>query len=146
MLVITASSLLAQKPEGLASWTCRWRAVGVDEVVVSWEVRLAPGWHIYSHYLQAGGPQPTKFVFEKRLGAEPVGGLVEDGVGMVYYDSIYEMEIIKYASRVEFSQRFRLHQAEAVVAGEVSFMICDNGMCVPGRYPFVVPLRRHRTP
>jgi hypothetical protein len=65
-----------------------------------------------------------------------IGEIKEEGKKVEGYDEMFEMNVIKYASQVVFSQKIKAEDLE-VLEGSVRFMTCDDEKCLPPqRNPF----------
>ena len=47
------------------------------------------------------------------------------------WDANFEMNIKKYAHYVQFQTTIKALQPEAVVKGQLTFMVCDANRCLP---------------
>jgi len=101
---------------------------------------IKPGWHLYSQFIEEGGPVATKISFNPSEDFTLVGKTQEQGKASTFQDSIYEMEIIWYSTVVTFSQEVRLNKSPASVGGSIHYLLCDNHVCIPDVKEFSIDL------
>jgi hypothetical protein len=112
-----------------------------NEVMLRLTVYLAPGWKVYSQFLEEGGPMPTRVRFHEPLHFELIGRTEEKGRAVTYHDSIYDMEVTWYSGSVSFLQRLQVLHPGATVAGVVEYLVCNDETCIPKRHEFsLVPI------
>lgn len=102
--------------------------------------QLASGWHVYSQFMQEGGPLPTSFSFRPSNDFVVAGKPEEKGNPVRFHDDIYDMVITWYAGQVSFLQRVHLLQPATTVSGTITYMICNYHSCVPGKQEFYIPI------
>ncbi len=92
---------------------------------------LAPGWHIYSQFMEEGGPLPTQFTFDKSGEYSLIGKPEEKSDSFKFYDSIFMIDIIWLSKVAVFSQKIKLYTPYTNIKGKVRFMACTRDMCLP---------------
>jgi DsbC/DsbD-like thiol-disulfide interchange protein len=126
-------------------WHFQWEPAPNQEITLILTANVAPGWHVYSQFMEEGGPMPTRFSFDRSDDYIPSGKIEEKGNPVKFHDDSYEMEIIWYTGEVSFLQRIRLSQPEAKVNGVVEYMACNDHICVPRKQDFnfiILPLKK----
>ena len=127
------------QPHAAVSWYFRIEPMGNSEAMLVATATLAPGWHIYSQDMEAGGPQPTHFVIDKSAAYTVVGKPEEKSEVHRFYDSTFMMEVIWLSKVAVFTQKIKLHQPDAAITGKVCFMACTRDRCLlPEEYKFTV--------
>lgn len=129
---------------GQSSVVWQFRAESVnskDEVTLVITANITPGWHLYSQFIEAGGPMPTRFFFEQTHDFILEGKVEENGEAVKFMDDNYEMEIIWYKGQVNFLQKVRTFQPVATLKGHIEFMTCNNEICVPGERSFSIDIK-----
>jgi len=101
---------------------------------------IKPGWHVYSQFIEEGGPVATKVSFNPSADFTLVGSTREHGNALTFRDSIYEMDITWYSTVVTFSQELRLNKTPANVAGSIHYLLCDNHVCIPDTKEFSIDI------
>lgn len=130
LLFFQTTFCLAQNPQPV-KWNFKSEPVTRPETTLIITASIAPGWHIYSQFMEKGGPLPTGFSFERSEEYSLVGKPEEKGKAIKFYDDIFMIDIIWYSDVVTFSQKIKLYEPFATVKGKVEFMVCNNQMCLP---------------
>jgi len=100
---------------------------------------IAPGWHVYSQFVEEGGPIPTSFSFEKNIGYALDGTVSESPKAVGGFDPTFKMQISWHKKEVKFSQKIKLTQPKVTVKGTLEFMTCDDSHCLPPEeVPFTI--------
>src|SRR5690554_6020966 len=100
---------------------------------------IAPGWHVYSQFIEEGGPIPTFFSFEKGTGYTLDGKVSESPKAVGGFDPTFKMDISWHKKQVKFSQKIKLTQPQVTVNGVLEFMTCDDSHCLPPEeVPFTI--------
>jgi hypothetical protein len=102
------------------------------------QAQLAPGWHLYSQYLEEGGPIPTRFTFESSVDFSFIGEFEEIGKSVGHYDSLYGINIVYYSDSVIFSRSFIPARPTIQFVGTVTYLVCNLAVCVPGNQSFLI--------
>ncbi len=108
------------------------------EVCVTFTASLAPGWHLYSQFLEPGGPIPTTFAFAESHDYALAGVAEEMGKMTAYHDDIYDMEIKWYKEKVSFRQRVKLFKPVSTLGGTITYMVCNGDVCIPNTQDFLI--------
>jgi thiol:disulfide interchange protein DsbD len=106
---------------------------------LNFHAAIDDGWHLYSHYIEDGGPIPTTFYIEESTEYTTEGDLREFGEREAKFDEIFKMDLAWFSEAVTFSQRVQLADGveSTVVKGELEFMVCNDRECLPPEYiPF----------
>ena len=120
------------------SWLFKVEPAGDHVATLTATANLAPGWSIYSQFLEEGGPIPTQLTFEPSTAYDLVGKAEEIGNQVIYHDAIYQMKITKYHGTAIFSQKVKLNRRSTIVKGIVEYMTCNNNACIPGKQEFSI--------
>lgn len=102
-----------------------------SEAVLMFTATLDSGWHIYSQFIESGGPLPTKFTFTSTDDYALVGKVKEDGNAVKSFDPTFMMNVIWYARTITFVQKVKLNTTSTQIKGQVEFMVCDDNQCLP---------------
>jgi DsbC/DsbD-like thiol-disulfide interchange protein len=117
----------ANKP---VKWIFSVENSGKNEANVIITATMKDGWHIYSRFLEEGGPSPTKFTFETSDEYMLVGTMKDEGKLVEKYDSTFLMPIAWFEGKAVFTQRVKLKIASASIKGKVVFMACTEQECL----------------
>ena len=101
------------------------------ESTLTFTATIEGNWHVYSQFVEAGGPEPTVFTFAPSADYELLGKVSESPAPTKTFEKAFGMEISYFAKRVVFSQRIRLKVPQATVKGSLSFMACNDEKCLP---------------
>ncbi len=121
-------------------WHFQWDRSANHEITVTLTAVVAPGWHVYSQFMEEGGPVPTRVSFDPSDDYAMAGKTEEKGNRLKFHDDTYEMEIVWYTAQVSFLQRIRLIQPAARVNGVVEYMACNDHICVPRKQDFNIAI------
>lgn len=111
-------------------WSYTAKKTSKNEALVYVTATLDKGWHLYSMYVKPGGPQPTKFKFEKSKAYELAGNTIEPAP-TVRLEPEFMMEVGYFETSVTFQQKIKLTGKKATVKGAVKFMVCNDDQCLP---------------
>ncbi|QKG54250.1 protein-disulfide reductase DsbD family protein [Hymenobacter sp. BRD67] len=92
---------------------------------------IAGNWHIYSQFIEEGGPEPTSFKFGPSADYELVGKVAESPEPVKAFEKAFNMNIAYFPKRAVFSQKIRLKAVKSTVKGTVTFMVCNDEKCLP---------------
>jgi DsbC/DsbD-like thiol-disulfide interchange protein len=120
------------------SWSYAMHRISGHEWIFTTTATLAPGWHIYSQHLGEGGPIPTRITLNPNDDYSLIGTAEEKGKAFHFYDSLYEMNIIRYSGEVSFLQRISMNCMPPEIRGTIEYMVCNNKQCVPHQEQFTV--------
>jgi thiol:disulfide interchange protein DsbD len=91
---------------------------------------ISEGWHLYSqHVANDVGPVPTSFTFEENNDLKFVGK-VNEPAPIQKYDETFEAMLDFFEEKVTFQQRVSVKK-KTIVNGMVTFMVCNDTMCLP---------------
>ncbi len=103
-----------------------------NEAELIFTATMDQGWHLYDTYLPEGGPIATEFVFEDSTRFEFVGELLKNPEPVEKFDNIFMLNLRFFSDQAVFTQKIRLNTDQPVVIkGYVTFMGCDDEMCLP---------------
>ncbi len=112
-------------------WETSSRQISEDEYVLTFTANIEKGWYVYSQYLEDGGPIPTGFFYEEGDHFELIGDNEEEGEKKVEgHDEIFDMQLIKYAGVVTFSQKIKVRDISKPITGYLEYMTCDDEKCL----------------
>lgn len=134
-------------------WSFKSEMTGKDEATLFFKATVDPGWHLYSQFMEDGGPVKTAFIFHNLNGFSFNGENVKiekveayEGPDTVNYsvsfiepkpeterDPNFNNMLVKYFSHnTEFSQKIKLNTDKPLkITGYIYYMCCDNEKCLP---------------
>ncbi len=114
-------------------WTTKFEKVSEEEYDLVYSAKIQDGWYVYSQYLDGDdGPIPTSFNYESTEHFELVGKNEEiSDYRKEGHDPMFDMNIVKFAKEVSFSQRIKTADISTPITGWLEFMTCDDTKCLP---------------
>lgn len=113
-------------------WSFRSERISEKEAVLIIEASIDKGWHLYSQFIDDGGPVPTSFRFGESPDYRISGKVTETPAPVKVYDSLFMMDIQWFEKKATFRQKISLTGNKAIhVKGTLEFMVCDDTQCLP---------------
>src|SRR5690606_17226880 len=117
-----------------------------DEATVVLTATIQNRWHVYSQFIEEGGPIPTSFSFDQSTEYSLIGKVTETPKAISAFDPNFNMQIAWHKDKVAFKQRVKLNQAKTTVKGMLEFMTCDDKNCLPPEeIPFSIQIDASKT-
>lgn len=129
-LILLNFCVLAQisKP---VKWSFAAQEVADGQADLLLTALIEPGWHVYSQFIEEGGPIPTSFKFTPSKDYALVGKTTESPKAVSAFDKAFNMQIAWHEKKVVFRQRIKLNTSNTEVNGTLEFMVCDDSRCLP---------------
>ena len=103
--------------------------------------RIEKGWHVYSQFIEEGGPIPTSFKFAPSTAYKLIGKITETPKAISAFDKTFDMQIAWHKDQVVFKQRVSLNEAKTSISGTLEFMVCNDERCLqPTEIEFQIPV------
>lgn len=113
-------------------WTYSANRISPTEAEIVVECTIEKGWHLYSQFINEGGPVPTSFNFKENKNYSTIGKVVEVPSAKPFFDPIFEMEISWFSEKAKFVQKVKTNTSGSVkIDGELEFMTCNDTKCLP---------------
>lgn len=128
--MIISTSLSAQIIEPV-KWNITEHKTSDTTLEIRYNATIDEGWHLYSNILPDGGPLATEVTYSTLEGAELVGDLVSDREAIEEYSNVFSMVLNNFIEEVAFVQKIKLLSPQYKIVGDVRYMACDNGTCIP---------------
>jgi thiol:disulfide interchange protein DsbD len=87
-------------------------------------------WHIYSQFLEKGGPIPTGFFFTENENYT-LSGKVKEDKGHTIQDATFNMEVKSFSKKANFQQIVEVKNSLKKIEAFVEFMVCRDTQCLP---------------
>ncbi|MFM9948827.1 MAG: cytochrome c biogenesis protein CcdA, partial [Saprospiraceae bacterium] len=130
-LMILQSAVYAQIKNPV-NWDMSYNQVSAQEFDLVFTATINSGWYVYSQFLDDGGPIPTSFNFETGDHFQLIGKAKEESANKkAGHDAIFDMQVVKYAKKVTFTQRVKASDLKKPIVGYLTFMTCDDEQCLP---------------
>ncbi|MFZ4411981.1 MAG: cytochrome c biogenesis protein CcdA [Bacteroidales bacterium] len=93
--------------------------------------KIDKAWHLYSQYMEEGGPIVTSFVFNKDK-AYQLDGKTSEPKPHAEYDEMFKMTVKYFNDKAIFKQKIKiLSNQDFTVKGSFEYMVCNEGSCIP---------------
>ncbi|MEM9822716.1 MAG: cytochrome c biogenesis protein CcdA [Bacteroidota bacterium] len=117
-------------------WTFSVKKIKENTYDLIYVASIDPGWHIYSQFLgDEDGPVPTTFAFREDPNFTLTGKAIEDSPKRIQeFDKFFDMKLVKFKESASFTQRIHVTDLSQPVMGDLSFMSCEAGRCLPPAY------------
>lgn len=117
--------------EDPVKWSFSSEAINDKEAYVVITADIDKGWHVYSQFIEEGGPIPTSFVFNKNPDFSLIGKVTESPKAVSAFDKNFGMQISWHESKVVFKQKVAINKPGVKVTGSLEFMVCNDTKCLP---------------
>ena len=115
-------------------WTVETEKLNKNEYNIVFKAEIEDHWHLYSQYTPFGGPMPLYFEFTDTLGIERIGGVVEPKA-IIKYSDIFEIDEHFFENEAVFTQKVKLVDDAATVAGVITGQACKESCAFIPQYP-----------
>lgn len=105
--------------------------VSASEIEVVFSGSIAPGWHVYSTNLPAGGPTSATLNVEKAEGVNANGKLAAKGKEINVFDKMFGMKVRYFGGSVQFIQKYKITAGTYHIKGYLEYGACNDEMCLP---------------
>jgi thiol:disulfide interchange protein DsbD len=139
MILLMFTGLVNAQINNPVKWTYTAKKIADKTYELHMTATIDGNWHLYAQ--DAGeGPEPTTFSFTANPLIKFEGKVKEIGKLEKSYDKNFKSVLKFYAKKVDFVQKIKVKSSIAtVVKGSVSFMVCNDRVCLPPRdYPFSI--------
>jgi len=130
-MLLGISQLAQAQIERPVTWTFAAKPGAAGEATLTATASIAGNWHIYSQFIEEGGPEPTSFKFTPSPDYELVGKGAESPEPVKAFEKSFNMNIAYFPKRAVFSQKIRLKAPQTTVKGTLTFMVCNDEKCLP---------------
>ncbi len=128
--VFIAISASAQILEPV-KWQFSQKQISESEHELIFTATIDEGWHLYSQFIDEGGPIPTGFFYDENKAVEIIGK-VSEPEAHTEYDANFKMDLSYFGHEAVFTQKVKvLANTDVKVTGFVEFMCCDDQQCLP---------------
>lgn len=93
--------------------------------------KIEKGWHVYSQFIDDGGPIPTSFKFKSSSDYKLIGKVSESPKAISAFDKNFNMQIAWHKDQVVFKQKVSLLVPKTNISGTLEFMVCNDERCLP---------------
>lgn len=111
-------------------WKTSVEKINETEYMLNVSVKIDSTWHLYAQKVPKGGPIPTQFAFTPTQDYELIGNTIEE-TGHIDNSKVFKMKIKYFDKKAVFKQKVKLMADYTKVEGSVTFMVCNDIMCLP---------------
>lgn len=129
------------------SWGAKTAYTNDGKIQLTITATLDKSWHLYSQYMEFGvdGPLSTLITFDNPDQFSIIGK-VEESKSIKKYEEVFNMEVIYFENQATFTALFDKTGTSDTLKGNVNFMICKEGQCLPpDDYTFAVDITKGET-
>lgn len=113
-------------------WNFSFEKTGEGEGIFTAKASIEPHWHLYSQFIQAGGPEKTEFKFEKNDNVTLDGKVEESGnLKKIKNDPVFHISLAYFENNGVFAQKVKFKPGAGSLKGSVYYMVCDDKQCMP---------------
>lgn len=130
MLLCSVLGLSAeiQKP---VTWSFSNKQVSDTEFNLILTANVENTWHLYSQFIDEGGPVPTSFKFSPSPDYVLVGKVTESPKPHKVFEKVFGMDVAYFEMKAVFTQKVKLKVPATKISGSLEFMVCDDTQCLP---------------
>lgn len=130
LLIVFTLKAVAQIEEPV-KWTYSAQKISDTEANLLIKATIDKGWHVYSQFIEDGGPVPTSFKFTPSADYTLIGKVSESPKAVTAFDPNFGMQIAWHDKQVIFTQKIKLKNPKTTVSGVLEFMVCNDRKCLP---------------
>ena len=112
-------------------WSFSSENINDKEAFLVIKAQIEEGWHVYSQFIEEGGPIPTSFKFDPSADYKLIGKVTESPKAISAFDKNFNMKISWHKDQVVFKQKIELNVPKTNINGVLEFMVCNDERCLP---------------
>lgn len=133
VLIFGAHTLLAQS-QAPVKWSFEAKDAGNCQADLILTGTINEGWYTYSQFLESeDGPVATSITFSEGSHFKLLGKATESGEIIKVHDPLFMMTLSKFKHKAILTQRVQITDPSKPIEGYVTFMSCNDEMCLPPR-------------
>ncbi|MFM6976021.1 MAG: cytochrome c biogenesis protein CcdA [Sphingobacteriaceae bacterium] len=130
LLVLLALQVTAQIEEPV-KWSYAAQKISEGDANILIKAQIDKGWHLYSQFIEEGGPIPTSFKFSPSADFKLIGKVAESPKAVAAFDNNFGMKIAWHENSATFTQKIKTSKSKLTVKGVLEFMVCNDRKCLP---------------
>lgn len=128
---ITLSNTLLSQVLNPVKWSFSVNHGSGNEAELIITAKIDKNWHLYSQYMDEGGPILTRFNFNKSSNYQLIGKTTEP-TPKADFDDIFKMTVKYFSNQAVFKQKIKiLTSKDFTITGDYEYMVCNEGSCIP---------------
>lgn len=144
LLFFIPGGMIAQIKQPV-KWNFSAVQVNDQEAEITFAASIEDEWHIYSQYMEGGGPVATKFTFIASNDYTLVDQVQENSEPLEKFDPTFSMPVVWFEKSAIFTRRIKTDQPLVIVKGSVLFMACSGMEClVPQEVEFSIEVKMRK--
>jgi thiol:disulfide interchange protein DsbD len=128
VLLVLQSQAQIENP---VKWSYSAPKTGKNEANILIKADIQKGWHLYSQFIEDGGPIPTSFTFSPSKDFQLEGKVSESPKAVTAFDPNFGMKIAWHETQVVFTQKIKTTNDKFTLKGVLEYMVCNNNKCLP---------------
>lgn len=145
ILLIFVSVLCRAQIEHHVTWGFASKNVGKQDAELVITATIDNGWHLYSQFIESGGPIPTSFKFVPSADYELDGKVKETLKPVKAFEKAFNMNIAYFEKKAVFVQKVKLKTTTTIIKGSLEFMVCNDVQCLPpDEVPFSITVKNEQ--
>ncbi len=128
LLLVLQSQAQIENP---VKWSYSAQKTGKNEANILIKADIQKGWHLYSQFIEDGGPIPTSFTFSPTKDFKLEGKVSESPKAVTAFDTNFGMKIAWHETQVTFIQKIKTTSTNFTLKGVLEYMVCNNNKCLP---------------
>lgn len=129
LVFVSALSFAQENP---VKWKCSVKRLKGNEAELVIKANVGGGYHLYSQFMEEGGPMPTTFYFPKSEKFTLQGKVSESPKPIQETDEIFGTMVQFFAKDAEFRQKITINSTEDFeIAATVDYQVCNDETCIP---------------
>src|SRR5690606_7465330 len=137
LLLLIAFNTQGQFPDPNAKiydpvkWSYNTEQVEGKEFDLLITAKIEKGWHVYSQFIEDGGPIPTTFRLTLSDSYSLTSKVIESSAAVSAFDPNLDIQIAWHQDEVVFRHRFILSKNQAIRPAVLEFIVCNAERCLP---------------
>lgn len=128
-LLFVSGGLAQENP---VKWACSVNYLDGNQAELVMKATVEGGYHLYSQFMEDGGPIPTTFNFPESGDFKKNGKVSESPKPIEETDETFGTLVRFFAKNAEFRQRITIRSAvDFEIAATVDYQVCDDETCIP---------------
>lgn len=128
VLLVLQSQAQIENP---VKWSFSAQKTGKNEANVQIKATIQKGWHLYSQFIEDGGPIPTSFTFSPSNDYQLLGKVSESPKAVIAFDPNFGMKIAWHETQVTFTQKIKTTSDKFTLNGVLEYTVCNDNKCLP---------------
>jgi thiol:disulfide interchange protein DsbD len=130
LLILLALQSQAQI-ENPVKWSYSAQKTDKNEANILIKADIQKGWHLYSQFIEDGGPIPTSFTFSPSKDYQVLGKVSESPKAVTAFDTNFGMKVAWHETQVTFTQKIKTTSDKFTLKGVLEYTVCNDNKCLP---------------